>query len=364
MNCYFCKFNEFNEIFTTFNFPIYMGVNNDKSEYNDFSIGYCKNCKCIQTLSKIDLAKLYNKNHNIDLVGDIWKDHFKSFKEFLLLSDLSGDILEIGDPSAKLALLCTNDINSWDIVEPNPNNIKHEKINFIKSFFENYNTNKKYDFIVHSHLIEHQYNPIDFILKCKALLSDSGKMCMSFPNMNYYLYNFNNPILCLNFEHTYYLEFDIIQYILNFCGFKIDNCINYKNHSIFISCSKNNCKNDDLNIIKENNDLIIEQISNNYNSIINYINHLNSMNYKEIGLYGCHVTSQFLLFNGLKNVSFILDGAPSKINHTLYGTDIKVHSPEYILSKKDIPIIVNHCGIYKEEIMKKLKEINNGVILL
>ena len=106
------------------------------------------------------------------------------------------------------------DLNcSWDIIEPTPIPCKGCKANFIKGFFdENFRASKKYDAIVHSHVLEHIYEPSSFVENISSQMSDQNDLFFSIPNIEVMLRNkYSNA---LNFEHTYLLSEELAIYIL------------------------------------------------------------------------------------------------------------------------------------------------------
>ncbi len=58
---------------------------------------------------------------------------------------------------------------------------KHH-MNIIHTFFENYETNEKYDFIVAGFVLEHVENPLFILQKYKMMLKDEGRMFVVVPN--------------------------------------------------------------------------------------------------------------------------------------------------------------------------------------
>ena len=75
--CIFCQSADVRTIEKVTNFPIYMGATN-KNEFlfKDLIYGKCQNCKGVQLLDLVELSDLYEDNHNISTVGDLWKQHF------------------------------------------------------------------------------------------------------------------------------------------------------------------------------------------------------------------------------------------------------------------------------------------------
>ena len=88
-------------------------------------------------------------------------------------------------------------------------------------------------------------------------------------------------------------------------------------------------------------------------------------NNKNIFIFGAHIFSQLLLFNGLNksNVVGILDNDKNKINKYLYGTKYKILKPNF-LSKISSPTVILRAGSYNREIKKQLLKINKKVRII
>ena len=242
--CVFCGSQNFETIKTIKNFPAYMGV---YDKFDDFYFGNltyveCSDCSSLQIEELIPLHILYQSNHNVEIVGDTWKNHYEEFSSFITENSVCSNILEIGDPGAKIAKLCFNtaSFEKWTIVEPNPSDNVDlpENIVYEKCWLDDYESkNDKYDTIVMSHVFEHLYNPSDALEKIKNLLTKDGKFIISIPNMRHLIDNDSLPPSGLHFEHTYYVDQNNIKHLLSNNGFKVDNYYQYKKHSLFICCS-------------------------------------------------------------------------------------------------------------------------------
>jgi hypothetical protein len=308
---------------------------------------------------------LYQNNHNINVVGDIWKQHYVELGKFI--SEIIKDkiILEISDPSAKIAKI-SDSFKYWYIIEPNPEKIDLENVEFINGFFdENFNAVKNIDVIIHSHLLEHIHDPNSFFKKCSEILTDEGVMVVSVPDMEYILNKGYSPNNILHFEHTYFLNSEILEMLANMNGFIVIESQRYNNHSIFYKLIK------DPSVTKKEIKLeLVEKFKNNLKNHIININNINKliMNYNDYNVYlfGAHVSSQFYLFNGLNknNIKSIIDNDINKEHHTLYGTDLVVNQPSIIKDEKKCVVICSHVGVYYEEIKKQLNELNKNVIII
>ena len=344
-----------------------MGVNRDDRNniVQDMNFMKCSECGEIQIEELINLSELYYENHNIGIIGETWENHYNEFSKFISEKIINKTILEISDPSAKIAKKSKN-FNHWYIVEPNPDFTGNDNITFIKDFFDNtFDKINNVDIIIHSHLLEHIHKPNDFLKKCYELLKDDGSMFVSIPNMKFLLMNGFSPNNILHFEHTFYLDTEVLSILLNKNGFKIINETEFNNHSIFYEIKKD--KKENIKFESTISDIFTENLTKNLNKIqkINdvIIDLLKNDDYN-VHIFGSHVMTQFYLYNGLNvSINYVIDNSQNKIGYKLYGTNLMVSSPEIIKEGKHI-VICSHTGVYYNEIIKQLKNINNSVFFI
>ena len=356
------------EFYRIDNIPSFMGVINDNHNiiYNDIVFGECEYCKLLQNINLLDPNIVYLNNHNIDIIGDIWKGHYIELCDFIKENSKKDIVLEIGDPSAKLARNLKDFFKKWIIIEPNTELENFDNIEIYKEFFMGKNpTNYNIDTIIHSHVFEHIYEPINFLNNCNDILSEGGVTIFSIPNIKWLLENNALPINILHFEHTYYINEDDIELFLNKCGFNLDKIFKYKNHSIFIKASKmEKLKNKSIpkNIGFKDKDKFMNLVKL-YEEKIKELNI--KLKDKEYYLYSAHINSQYLLFNGInkKNIKGLLDSSKTKIGKKLYGYDYDIFSPE-ILKNSESFVLTSHMGVYYEEIKENLLKINNKINII
>lgn len=340
---------ELTEIFRFKNFPIRMGKSNSNDIKSDLIFGVSE-CGLVQLQELINPELLYTDFHNPGAMGSIWKQHHVNFSKFIS-PDTTKSILEIGGSSGSLANHFLD--HNWSIIDPDENikcSAKH-----IKGFFENYKFDQKFDIIVHSHTLEHVYDPKVFLTKIREILVDDGTMYISVPNMHHWL--LNNYSNTLHFEHTYYLDFEVLKNLLNLTGFSIKTC-DISDHSIFVSCVKS----DVVDVIFDfvySKQLFLDYIDTLQQSLIGINSKIGN---DKIFLFGANIFSQILINLGLSEnqIINIIDNDVTKQNSNLYGTNIKIVSPE-ILAEYEKPIVVLKAGVYSSEISKQLLNINRNV---
>lgn len=355
-------------------FPVFMGCtsqNKNKDLIADMNWFISKKSGLIQLNPLLPMDVIYQSNHGSGCVGNIWMQHHQAFAEFINKYNFH-NILEIGGLHGILSNLY-NKLNkniNWTIIEPNPIPIKGIKAKIIKGFFdEKFIFKEPIDAIVHSHVLEHIYDPNKFFQNISEHLKDNGYLLFSVPNLREMIKRkYSNA---LNFEHTIFLTENYIEYLLNKYKFKILKKKYFKkDHSIFYACVR------DLKVkpIK----LSTKLFSNNKKLFLDFINYhkklVNNLNQKikkikkkqKIFLFGAHVFSQYLISFGLKiqRVKYILDNDKNKHGKRLYGTNLKVFSPS-LLKKEIDPVLILKAGVYNDEIKNDIvKNYNSKTIFL
>ena len=189
-----------------------------------------------------------------------------------------------------------------------------------------------------------------------------ARLIFSLPNMQKWLeHKFTN---CLNYEHTIFLNEPVIEYLLHKNGFRILQKHYFKEHSIFFACekvarfgSKRGCKSKKkLESQYAQNKALMSEFWDFYKRKIAFLNEILDSTRKPVYLFGAHLFSQFLLYNGLKSkkIISILDNNPTKQGKRLYGTRFIVQSPQ-ILRTQNALLILN-AGAYTAEIKSDILE--------
>lgn len=363
--CVLCE-SQIKEIYRISDMPSFMGVVDDVDDVikSDMIITECVKCGLIQNEELLPTELVYINNHNISVVGDIWTYHYIELCNFIKKNSKGDTILEIGDPSAKLAIPLKDEYKKWIIVEPNTDMKSFDNVEIINEFFDGESKfdGEEIETIVHSHVLEHLYDPIGFLKDCHKLLKDGGVTVFSIPNIKWILDNSGLPTSVLHFEHTYYVDDENIEYFLNKSGFKLEKIQHYKNHSIFIKATKVNSL-----ISKE---IPPMKLKDKFLSLVDLhekkIDRINKeLNGRSYYLYSAHINSQFMLNNGISdNIISLLDKSEGKIGKSLYGYDYSIYSPDKIKSDKQPIIVASQMSIYFEEIKSNLLYINENSIIL
>lgn len=356
-------------LYTFKDFPVFMGCTNESKNKDiraEMSFSICKDTGIIQLDKLLPLNVVYQNQHN-DGIGKIWQDHYTEFAHFL--SDFKPkNILEIGGANDYIANCFLNESpnSKWTIIEPHPQFVENNEIKVIRGWFDDSFVidDSEVDTVVHSHVLEHTYDPVSFINHISSFLKVGQKHIFTFPNMVQQLTRkYTN---CLNFEHTTFLAEPFVDYILERSGFNIINKQYFQDHSIFYATEKNKL-NHNISIPNKYSEYkkLFSEYIDYYLKLIKEINiQINDFE-GDVFLFGAHIFSQYLLEFGLnqKAIRGILDNSESKNGKRLYGTDLFVSSPEVIRNMKNVAVILK-IGAYREEVVEQLKKINPKVVII
>lgn len=372
-SCVISDHNDLETLFTFNKFPVFMGCTDKPSLTDlkeDMQWGISRSSGLIQLQKLLPLDVLYSEEHNSGVVGGIWIKHHLEFAKFIA-SYNPNSILELGGAHGILAKnYLKHKSIPWTILEPNPSPVEGCPAKFIKGFFDSsFTPESSYDAVVHSHVIEHIYEPSQFMDQLARFIEEDKLLIFSMPNMEVMLKNkYNN---CINFEHTVFLTEPYIQFLLKKYGFTILRKEYFlDDHSIFYACKKEKRAKDSTG---ESLNGLYAKNKNIFNGYIEYYQLLTEdLNNKIVNLdfpvylFGAHVFSQYLLGFGLNSdcIKGILDNDRAKVGKRLYGTEFLVQHPE-ILAQDKTPAVILRAGAYNNEIKEQiLGSINPNTLFL
>lgn len=350
------------------NYPVFIGCT-DQPRASDFfadmSFSICKDSGIIQLDNLIPLDILYSQYHS-EAIGGLWSEHHQKFINFF--SKFSpNNVLEIGGSNCFIAerYLKKNSTTKWIIIEPSLAKVKNPRIKIISKIFDGkLKLKKKINTVIHSHVLEHMYDPDKFMKNINFLINEGSLHIFSVPNL--YKYMKKGYSNCINFEHSLFLTEYFIDHLLKKNGFKIIEKEYFYEHSIFYATRKTdkNFKKNLKSKYGEYKKLFIKYVNNN-RKIVADINKRISKIEGDVYLFGAHVFSQMLLNLGLneKRIKFILDNSKIKQDKRLYGTNLFVKSPDFIRRKKKA-IVILRVGAYQKEVKNQIKRINKNVTFI
>lgn len=350
-------------------FPIFMGCVDVPQETDllaDMEWHISRNSGSIQLNPLIPLDILYKESHGAGCVGQLWDLHHQEFAAFISRYKPAA-VLEIGGAHGILAAKyqSSHDI-TWAILEPNPSPTEGCKAEYIKGFFDDHFVlDDRFDTVVHSHVFEHIYEPREFMRQLANSMGLGQRLIFSVPNMQVMLQRkYTN---CINFEHTFLLTEQHIEYLLANNGFRVvDKHYFMADHSIFYSAVRDSAvepRDLPADVYEHNKKLYLDYVAY-HEALIRDINSRILSTDNPVYLFGAHVFAQYLLAFGLDSSKIIclLDNDVKKHGKRLYGTNLQVQSPK-ILSNDSNPVIILKAGVYNEEIKRDILEnINPGAL--
>lgn len=307
--------------------------------------------------------KIYLEQHN-ELVGPTWNSHLLEFSKFVI-ENLEGNVLEIGGgncylPTKVFSQSGRNGNSTWDIIEPNPLVNVNEYGELINGWFpESLRRATRYETIVHSHVLEHVPSPLNFLRSCNESLVSEGKILFSIPNMKVMAENMDLNLLM--FEHLTYLPENEVRNLLKASGFQNIKVKYFKNHSIFFSATKTSENWENVSFTSSIPRSEVVEICEKYDKTlggnVEELNRLIKISKKPIWIFGAHVFTQYLIAKGLliEKVSGILDNSIGKQGRRLYGTKLKVESPNFLQNSR--VFVISPMGNYEPEILLQLQSI-------
>ena len=350
--------------------PAYIGcVNTTESDdyFADLSFSICRDCGLIQLDDIPDPKVLYMLPHN-DAIGATWHEHHDQFANFVLTH--GGErFLEVGGGAGALASLVTSQKPdcTWTLVDPNPVVQSTATIRVVRSFFSEaaFSDQDQFDTVVHSHVLEHVFDPMDFFASIAKLLHGPRLQIFSVPNLRRMLeLGYTN---CINFEHTLCLGEEFIDAALAARGFTVVAKQRFRDdHSIFYATRYDGSVSSGT----------FPPLYSNYKPLLleyerrlsDFVLRTNSAMHAFDGpvfIFGAHIFAQYLLGMGLETESIVgvLDNSPLKIGKRLYGTKLNVFAPDVLKLYPRVAVVLN-VAQYRREIVAQLLQLNPATILL
>lgn len=363
--CVFTGKRDLEHLHTFRSFPIFMGCTEQpfsEDLFADMSWFVSRGSGSLQLNPLLPLEILYGQPHN-EAIGGIWQQHHDELSQFVR-RHVGRSVLEIGGANGLLAQNVLRELPQldWTLLEPNPRLPEGSPVNVVRGYLtRDHKLTGHWDTVVHSHVLEHAYQPLEFLTQIRDQLPAHGRHVFSFPNMKALLQNFYTN--CLNFEHTCFLDETFLEWSLEQVGFGVIEKRYFKDHSIFYATAViERPPSHPLPPKYDENRKLFKDFVQYNQEIVNSLNvRLQSAHGRPVYLFGAHVFSQFLLSFGLESsqIVSILDNGPTKIGKRLYGTRLTVQSPS-ILKDVPNPVVILKAANYNEEIKNAIIEQHNS----
>mgnify|MGYP001203079174 FL=1 len=230
-----------------------------------------------------------------------------------------GDLLEIGCGNGKFLQNFQKSNSYWNLWGSELNDSNEELINGLPNttFYSGdlEDLDKKFDFIVMIHVLEHIINPRDFINNLKSKLKEKGKIFIQVPNLEASFFDI------LIADHCSHFTFDSIKIMFEEEGFEIissEEVIN-KEISLLVQLSKRDSK---IDIKKDNLNPLTFKIGERINWLEKFKDKAKS-NSEESIIFGSSISATWMASELNYNFRFYVDEDENKINKIHEGKHIK-----------------------------------------
>jgi hypothetical protein len=341
--------------------PVHMGCIDQPVEDDAFADqrwATCARCGSVQLAALAPLDLVYQTQHN-GAVGGVWARHHAALADFVAARE-PRDVVEVGGASGALArqYAAAHDVASWTVIEPNPTFTPEPPIHLVTAYVEEVaGVVGEADAVVHSHLLEHLYEPRAFLRTIREQARSDAPMLLSVPDLASLLDQ--SGANALNFEHTYFFDLPLLEWMLRDAGFTVARAQRFERHSFFVEArpdaepgtagpppaagSGARAFARFVATARADAERLIER-ADGYDG--------------PIYLFGAHVFSQFLVGCGFPaaRAAAVLDNDPAKQGLRLYGTPLRVDAPASIAGA-DVAAVIVRATHYTAEITEQLREL-------
>ena len=317
--------------------------------FQDQHVFFCKQCSCVQLKNLIDPSILYQHPHNTTSMLPTWREHHSTFSTFITDSLDTTAIMEIGGSSGALYRTLEHTSIQYSCIDLCPANFDTSKCTYIIGNAEDYNFDN-IDTVVMSHVFEHLYDP-------KVLLSNLSKnnisnIFISIPNMPALLDKGSSSII--HYEHTYYIDKYLTEYVLSEQGYSLVNYYEFKDHSLFMEFKKTNC---DKRTIEPRHE-IVEKMHVIYNSMYARFQG-QEISPKSYIIPAGHMGQLLYSIAKPSSIYGFLDNDPSKQGKRMYGTPYMIYPFDQLQHHNEIIHVYIYAGPYVKEVMKQVEQYSN-----
>jgi len=364
--CVLTGAHDLEPVTTLARFPVHMGcVDQPRTDdlFADMAWMQSRSSGSLQLNPVVPLEIVYLGAHNA-AIGATWHAHHVAFGDFLEKADATR-VLEFGGADGFLATTVTEQRPElqWTIVDPNPTVEPRPGLTIVRGLVEpGFEIPADVDVIVHSHFIEHVYEPRALLESIGASARPGTHMVFSAPSMLDQLrQGYANA---LNFEHTVFLRHEYLSWLLEATGFDVVRTERFRDHSIFFDAVLRETPASEPplpDLAAENRALITGLTGSMAADAAALAARIDAFG-GEVYLFGAHVFAQFLLNAGLpeQRLAGVLDNNQAKVGRRLYGTGLQVSAPSVLAGAGRVAVILR-AAHYNEEIQRQVEEINGDV---
>jgi hypothetical protein len=345
--------------------PVHMGCTDrpaGEDAFADQRWAICAACAALQLGALAPLDLVYLGQHNA-AVGGVWARHHAAFGAFVA-SFGPRRVVEVGGSTGALAkaYVDEHDVDAWTVVEPNPTFAPEGKVGLVKAFVEDASdTVAGADAVVHSHLLEHLYEPRAFLRTVRSQLADGALMILSVPDIMSLLAQHSGSN-ALNFEHTYEFGIPSLLWMLADAGFELEALRRFDRHSIFVAAVAKGAPDAAGAAPRQDAGASFLRFVERSREDAAALTARAAAHDAPVYLFGGHVFSQFLIGCGFDATlaAGVLDNDPAKQGLRLYGTDLGVQAPAEIADGGPAAVIVR-AAHYTGEITEQLHGLSKDI---
>ena len=318
----------------------------------------CDRCGTVQLAALAPLPLVYQSQHN-GAVGGVWARHHAALAAFVG-ERAPRRVVEVGGGAGGLARAYVATagaaIDAWTVIEPNPAFEPAGPIALVRAYVEDVgDVVGAADAIVHSHVLEHIYDPRAFLATIRAQARPGATMLVSVPDLATLLAQAGSN--ALNFEHTYFFDLDLLSWMLADAGFAVVDECRFEHHSFFLEARPDGVPGQagpppDAGAGARALSAFVAEARADAAALAARAAAYDGPVY----LFGAHVFSQFLIGCGFPaaRATAVLDNDPAKHGLRLYGTPLTVEAPA-VLSERDAAAVIVRATHYTAEIQEQLQ---------
>lgn len=381
LNCVICKNNHLSEILDLGYQPLansYIKTGDEHELKFPLSLNLCENCFHVQLSENVNPDLLFKNYLYVSGTSNTLKQYFEYFAK-PYISDEVRSVLEIACNDGSLLEVFKK--NNIEVLGVDPatnlkNTVEQKGINFINEYWDENianQINKKFDLIIAMNVLAHVSNPVEFLMNCKKVLSENGRIVVQTSQCN--MFN-NNEFDTTYHEHISFFSAKSFEKLAEICGLKC--CSSYKSNIHGTSYVITFTKNYSDNTLKQM--ILDEERQNRYeldfykqfssHSLLCTKNLFETIqkckkDYKIIGFGAAAKGNTVLNFvyntQGEKiKIDYIVDDNELKWDYLTPGTHIPIKNPLCLQDETEKCAFVIFAWNFYEEIKAKIKKLNSN----
>jgi len=319
-------------------------IKNKESEELEFplALNLCEHCYHVQLTHSVNPDLLFRNYLYVSGTSNTFNQYLKFFaspylkespKKVLEIACNDGSLLKLFKDAGWSTFGVDPAINLKPLVEEKGLSVLAEYWNLETAKF----LNQKFDLIIAMHVLPHVPDPVEFILACKEVLADNGRIvlqtsqCEMFQNFEYD---------CTYHEHCSYFSAKSFKKLAEICGLKCSSSYKANIHGKSYVVTFSNVEDNTLNQIELDEANIGRYTKDFYNKFSNKafsltkelkesIDSYRNQGYTIVG-FGAAAKGNTVLNFGDIHLDYIVDDNPLKWNYYTPGIHTIIKNPDCI----------------------------------